>query len=216
MRHADDDLLQAELPAALDHLLERRHHQLAAVEPEALGAGIFHVEEALEDLGLDQLLEDRLLALRREANVGVRPLEPVLDPLPLLGIGDMHVLRADMLAVDALQNIEDLAKRAELEAERAAEIDRPVVVRLGEAVGSRPELRMLLAGRELERIELGDEMAARAVVADQHAGGKRVPRRGKRLLLGEGGRRQHLALKPVRRLPGRSPRLKQHIVLVVP
>ena len=215
MRHADDDLLQPELPAALDHLLECRHHRLAAVEPEALGAGIFHVEEALEDLGLDQLLEDRLLALRREANV-VWPLEPVLDPLPLLGIGDMHVLRADMLAVDALQNVEDLAKRAELEAERAAEIDRPVVIRLGEAVGPRPELGMFLAGRELERIELGDEMAARAVVPDQHAGGKRVARRCKRLLLGEGGWRQHLALKPVRRLPGRSTRLKQHIVLVVP
>src|SRR6478672_11616454 len=126
MRHADDDLLEPELTAALDHLLERRHQGLAAVEPEPLGAGIFHVEEALEDLGLDQLLEDRLLALRREANV-VWPLEAVLDPLPLLGIGDMHVLRADMLAVDALQDVEDLAKGAELEAERAAEIDRPVV-----------------------------------------------------------------------------------------
>ena len=99
MRHADDDLLQPELAAALDHLLERRHHRLAAVEPEALGAGVFHVEEALEDLGLDQLLEDRLLALRREAN-GILG-EPRCGPgsRPLLGIGDMHVLDADMLAV---------------------------------------------------------------------------------------------------------------------
>ena len=55
--------LHAELAAALDDLLERRHHRLSAVEPEALGAGIFHVEEALEDLGLDQLLQDRLLAV---------------------------------------------------------------------------------------------------------------------------------------------------------
>ena len=52
-------------------------------------------------------------------------------------------------------------------------------------------------------------MAAGAVIADQHAGAERVARRGERLLLGEGGRRQHLALEPVRRLPGRSPRLKQ-------
>jgi hypothetical protein len=33
MRHADDDLLQPELTAALDHLLERRHRRLAAVSP---------------------------------------------------------------------------------------------------------------------------------------------------------------------------------------
>ena len=64
----------------------------------------------------------------------------------------MHVLRTDMLSVDPLQNVEHLAERAELEPEGAAEIDRPVVVGLGEAVGSRPQLRMFLAGRELERI----------------------------------------------------------------
>ena len=169
----------AELAAALDHLLERRHHGFAAVEAEALGAGIFHVEEALEDLGLEQLGEDRLLALRREANLLVGALDALLDPGPLLGIRDMHVFGADMLAVGALQNVEHLAERAEFEAERAAEEDRTVVVGLGEAVGPRPELGMLAPDRELERIELGDEVAAGAVVADQHAGGERVaaPRR---------------------------------------
>ena len=65
MRHADDDLLDAELAAALDDLLQRRHHRLGAVEPEALGAGVFHVGERLEGLGLDQLVEDRALAFRR-------------------------------------------------------------------------------------------------------------------------------------------------------
>jgi hypothetical protein len=55
MRHADHDLADAELAAALDDLLERRHDRLAAVETEALGAGIFHVEEAFERFGLDQL-----------------------------------------------------------------------------------------------------------------------------------------------------------------
>ncbi len=48
MRHAEADFLQAELAAALDDLLQRRDHRLAAVEAEALGAGIFDVEEILE------------------------------------------------------------------------------------------------------------------------------------------------------------------------
>ena len=46
MRHADDDLLEAELAAALDDLLERRDQRLAAVEAEPLGAGILDVEES--------------------------------------------------------------------------------------------------------------------------------------------------------------------------
>ena len=38
MAHAQNDLGDAQLAAALDDLLQRRHHRLAAVEPEALGA----------------------------------------------------------------------------------------------------------------------------------------------------------------------------------
>ena len=38
MRHAEADLAQAELAAALDDLLERRDHRLGAVEAEALGS----------------------------------------------------------------------------------------------------------------------------------------------------------------------------------
>jgi hypothetical protein len=65
--HADDDFADAELAAALDDLLERRNHRLAAIEAEALGAGVFDVGELLEGLGFDQLVEDRLLALDGEA-----------------------------------------------------------------------------------------------------------------------------------------------------
>ena len=65
MRHADADFLHAEIAAALDDLLERRDQRLAAVEAEALGAGIFDVEEFLEAFRLDQLVEDGALAFAR-------------------------------------------------------------------------------------------------------------------------------------------------------
>src|SRR5262245_10641223 len=138
MRHADDDLLQSELAAALDHLLERRHHRLAAVEPEPLRAGIFHVEESLEDLRLDQLLEDRLFAFRGRPNGVLGEFDALLDPGPLLGIGDVHVLGADMLTVTALEDFEYLAERAKLKPEGTAKINLAVIVRLGETVGPGP------------------------------------------------------------------------------
>src|SRR6266581_6469035 len=68
MRHADDDLFDAERAAALDDLLQRRNHRLAAVEAEALGAGELHVAELLEAVGLDELVEDRALALAAEVD----------------------------------------------------------------------------------------------------------------------------------------------------
>ena len=55
MRHAEADLVQAELAAALDDLLERRDHRFAAVEAKALAARILDVEEVLEAFRLDQL-----------------------------------------------------------------------------------------------------------------------------------------------------------------
>jgi hypothetical protein len=54
--HAEHDLLHAERAAALDDLLQRRDQRLAAVEAEALGAGVLEVAELLEAFGLDSLL----------------------------------------------------------------------------------------------------------------------------------------------------------------
>ena len=65
MRHAEHDLFDAERAAALDDLLERRDHRFAAVEAEPLGAGELEIAELLEAFGLDQLVEDRALALAR-------------------------------------------------------------------------------------------------------------------------------------------------------
>src|SRR5690606_38274137 len=65
MGHAQNDVLDAQGTAALDDLLERRNGGFAAIKAEALGSGIFDVEEFFEAFGLDQLVEDRLLALGR-------------------------------------------------------------------------------------------------------------------------------------------------------
>ena len=96
MRHADHDLVDAELGRTADDRLERRHRALAAVQAEALGARELDVEEALEALGDDELLEDLLLALGGRPQQVVRALHPGLDPGLLVGILDVHELDADL------------------------------------------------------------------------------------------------------------------------
>src|SRR3954471_1347053 len=92
MRHAEHDLLHAEIAAALDDLLERRDQRLAAVEPEALGTGKLSIAEFLKAFRLDQLVEDRALALAREGDLLVGPLDALLDPALLLRVRDVHEL----------------------------------------------------------------------------------------------------------------------------
>ncbi len=177
MRHADDQFLQAELAAALDDLLEGWDQRFRALDAKALGAGITLVEEALVSLGGGQPLEDGALALDREIGLVTRTLDAFLDPGLLGGILDMHVFDADMVAVGGAQNGEDLARRRRLEPEHVVDEDRPVEIRLGEAIRLRVELGVLLALLEAERVELRLEMTADAIRADQHQGAHRIERR---------------------------------------
>ena len=168
MGHAETDFLQAELAAALDDLLERRNHRLAAVEAEALGAGVLDVEEVLEAFRLDQLRQDGALALPGELDLLVGPLDALLDPGLLGRIGDVHELEADRAAIGAAQDRQHLAHGRVFEAEHVVDEDLAVVVGLGEAVGRRMQLLVVLLRLEAERIEVGVQMAAHAVGADHH------------------------------------------------
>src|ERR1700720_81690 len=117
MRHADDDLAHTERAAALDDLLERWDHRFGAVETETLGPGEFHVAEFLKAFGLNELVEDGALAFARERDFLVRPLDALLDPAFLRGIGNVEKFDAKRLTIGPAQNADDLADGAELQPE---------------------------------------------------------------------------------------------------
>ena len=174
MGHADDDLVQAELAAALEDLLQGGDQCLAAIEAEALGASVFAVEEALEQLGGGESLQDRALADVGESGLVVADFDAPLDPGLLGGILDVHELDADVAAVGLAHRLHDLPQRRRLVAEQVVDVDRPLHVGVGEAVGLGIELGMALARLQLERIEAGLEVAAHAISADQHARADRI------------------------------------------
>src|SRR6201992_665476 len=168
MRHADHDFLDAEIAAALDDLLQRRDQRFTAVEAEALGAGEFDVAELFKTFGFDQLVEDRAPALAGETDFLVRTLDAFLDPALLRGVGDVHELDAERLAIGALADRDDLAQARIFEAEHVIEEDLAVEIAIDETIGTRIELLAIAGGLDAERIELGVEMAAHAIGADQH------------------------------------------------
>src|SRR5580698_7509373 len=168
MGHAKSNLLQAELAAALDDLLERRNHRLRAIEAKALGANKFDVEEILEALGLDQLSKDGALALARELDFLIWPLDPLLNPGLFRGIGNMDEFEANGPAIGPPQNPEHFAHGCKFEPEHVIDEDLAVVVGLLEPVGRGMEFLVVPLRLEPERIETGVEMAAHAVSTDHH------------------------------------------------
>src|SRR5208282_1940264 len=132
-----------QLTAAFDDLLKRRNHRLTAVETEALGAGILHVEEILEALGLDQFAQDGALALLSELNFLVGPLDALLDPRFLRRVGDMEEFEADRAAIGPPQDGEHFAHGRVFEPEYVIDEDPAVVVGFLEAVGRGMQLLVI-------------------------------------------------------------------------
>src|SRR5262249_58280155 len=88
----------------------------------------------------------------------VRPLDALLDPTLLRGVGNMHELDAERLAIGAAKDCENFAQGAEFEAEHAVEKDLAVVVRFREAVGARIEILLVMVRLATERVEIGVEV----------------------------------------------------------
>ena len=80
MRHPKADFLHPEISAALDDLLESRDQSFSTIEPEALRASVFNVEEFLEAFSFDKFVEDRALAFTREGDFLVAALDALLNP----------------------------------------------------------------------------------------------------------------------------------------
>ncbi len=142
--------------------------------PKRLRAGVLDVEEVLEAFRLDQLRQDGALAFAGELDLLVGPLDALLDPGLLGGIGDVQELEADRAAIGAAQDRQHLAHGRVFEAEHVVDEDLAVVVGLGEAVGRRMQLLVVLLRLEAERIEVGVQVAAHAEGADHHDRAHRI------------------------------------------
>ena len=189
MRHADHEFAEAELGAAPEDRFERRHQQLGAFEAKPLGAGVTAIEEALEGLGPGQARQNSFPFGRGRRRPGVPPLEFVLEEGAFGQHLNMHVLDADPAAIGLAQQRQELAQTGALAAEQMVEPDLAVEIAVKKPVGPVVELGLRGAPIAAERVEIGFEMAAHPVGADQLHGADRV--------------RRSPGAAPLRRSPGR-------------
>ncbi len=167
MRHRDGDLVERVLGGLVDDRVHHRDDGLGALEREALLTDVLGLQERLERLGGVEAAQDVLLLGDRRLDV-VR-LDPLLQPLLLLGLEDVGVLDTDVAAVRVAQHRQHVAQlhlRAAVEAtdiELAIEIPQRQVVGRDIEIGMRPEL----VAHELQRIGVGHEVAAAAVGGDE-------------------------------------------------
>ena len=167
VRHADHKLLDAELAAAPQDRLERRHQRFRALDAKTLGAGVTAVEKPLERLGRRQNFENILLFGGRKAMAALPALELLLDPDAFSRHLDVHIFDADLAAVGPAQDIDNLAQTGALAVEDAVEKDLAIEIGFAKAVAAVIEFGIGPALIEAKRIEIGFEMPAHPIGADQ-------------------------------------------------
>ena len=143
MRHADDELLHAELAAALDDLLQRRDQRLRRPRGRSAWCRCSACRGSARTLSA-AVSRSRMARLPSRGEIGVvaRRLDALLDPAPSASGSWMCMYSTPIVAaIGRAQRREDLAQRRRLEAEHVVDEDRPVVVGLGEAVGPRDRAR---------------------------------------------------------------------------
>jgi hypothetical protein len=131
--HGHHDLARPVDGGGLQHLAQQRDQRLDPLDGEALGPEIARLQHALEALGADELLEDRHRIDRRRGG-----LHALLDPVPALGLLDVHELHPDRTAIEA-----------------AGDLGRGRLAVLQD--------RLRLGGETVERIEVGFQIAQPAI-----------------------------------------------------
>ena len=171
VRHPDHDLVHPLLGRVVQDPVEERDQRLAALQREALVADVLGVQEALEALGLHELLQHAALAGRVQGRVVAGGLHAILEPVLALRVGDVHVLDADGPAVGLAQDLQDLPQGGPVLAGEPVGDELAVEVPQGEAVGRRIEVAV---GRALgvQGVEVAHQVAAHPVGVDelQHPG----------------------------------------------
>ena len=167
--HADHRLHHAVAAEPLQRLVEHADEALAALQAEALGAGILGMQVAFQALGGAQAIQNGEARVRRKRRRGLDGLQALPQPRLLRSIGDVHVLGADCAAVGALQGGDDVPQgsAAMLEQVLGTGIEDGIEIRLAEAVVAERQLRRRFALPKAEGIEPGFAVAAVAIGADE-------------------------------------------------
>lgn len=177
--HADDDVLDSMLDAAVDQSLHTRHQGLTSLQTETLVVGELGGQESLEAGTPDQTVQDAALVVDGVA-VRLGDLEAVADPVAELAVRDVDVLDTVGAAVDLLAGRDDLAQRhllaglgLEAGQDTGAQGELLVQILLREAIVLELQLLGLVVAEGLDlaadaqRVDLRLVVTASLVCADQ-------------------------------------------------
>ena len=165
-----DHLARAAGRGQLGQLVDHRHGHVQALDRELLLAQVGLVHEALERVDLGEPLEQRLLLVAGQRMAELAGLDRLAQPQPLAVRGDVLDLVGDRPAVGLAQMGQRLGQRRARDVHAQDLGGDPRHQLRGQAQRLGVERRVAL-GLAAERVQVGGEVAVRAVSLEQRGGG---------------------------------------------
>ena len=164
VRHSNDHFRHPRGPGEIENGIENDHGALAAFQAKPLLPGVALMEELLERLSRIQPTKNLALGIYIEGRID--PLYMTLNPFLLNGIHDVHVLNADGAAVCIAKNSEQLPERVLVGPGNHAGKEFALKIPYRQFPGDRVELGGHGRGLGVERVEVGNQVAARPIRID--------------------------------------------------
>ena len=111
MRHTDTNFLGAVTPNALNRLGHHRDQALATLKAKTLRSRVFATQRALQTLRAVQLPQNIQTLLWAEFGRTAHRFHATHDPVPLLGIDNVHEFCSHLRAIGCLKIRPDLRQR---------------------------------------------------------------------------------------------------------
>ena len=111
VRHTNTDFLGPVTADPLNRFTHHRYQALSTLKTEPLGAGIFRAQRALETLSTVQLTQDIEPLFGGKIGRTAHRFHAAHDPMPLLGIHNVHELRAHGAAIGGGQVVTNVCQR---------------------------------------------------------------------------------------------------------
>ena len=165
--HADHDLVDPAGRRIFDQAVEQRNRRLAALDRVAALTQKLRAQEALELLGRDELHEDALADVPGQGLARGRGRDARADPVLFFRARDVAVFGADLAAVHAAHERDDVAQGHPVSALEPARVELAVEVPDRQAVSRELQLGMLGDRAGAKRIDVGEQVAPHAVRVDE-------------------------------------------------
>ena len=160
MGHPDDDVLDTGTAGTANDGVHQWNQRIAAFQRKAFLADVFGVQVALQTFGGGQAFQRAAPGIGIQVVIATGRFQPLIQPLPLVGLENVHELCTDTAGVGGLQVCNQITQLHSRLTRHAAGAELIGKIRLAQMVETQIQIRWVDRRGHAQRVKLGSQVPA--------------------------------------------------------